>query len=75
MPHDPDYHVMAVYAQLEHAGYTGGSYGMDIQELNNAVLTGYERAKKDKDTPPLSHSAYSTKLKEGHMQLMASHGL
>ncbi len=73
MPHNPDYHVMKVYSDLEHAGHLGGSYNMDIEELYNAVKTGFERAKNEKDIPALPHSAYSNRNTK--TQLMHSHGL
>ena len=64
-----------IFAKLDHLGFQGESYGIALEDLCDKVKQGYDRAALIKEEVPPAHSAYSTKLPEGHRQKMSSRGL
>ncbi len=76
-PGNPDigYRSGTLYAKLEHYGFLGHAYKIPVEELYAAVKKGYDDAADTKDEKPMTHSAYSSKLPEGHRQLMHSRRL
>ena len=80
---DPNFYLGGSFAQLENIGHTLSAVNLTghhtpvitFDMLTAAVKKGWDRAIAENQEKPADHSTFSSKLQEGHKQLMASHNL